>query len=615
MKKSFFIFGFFIGISLNAQNTLNATFTSGHIPSSFDIYDDSCNGPSSTLIITLPAGDNYTVTSIDVAYSMTSAGVGFKSHQRSRIKFENSNIQESADAVGIGNIQGTQAYSRNIAIANGTYNGGTPLIFQMKARRTIDGVSGCNNATIGVNNNTWIITVNYTNVINNPKVGVNTSSPASSLDVNGTLKIGNSTSTAQAGTIRWNANTNDFEGYNGQTWLSFTKNEGGNWSKKDITEYLSSYASDGAADDRFGCSVSISGDYAIVGAWLKDVGANMNQGKAYIYARVGTDWDLQSEIIAGDGQGFDNFGKSVSIDGDYAIVGAPINNVAGNAGQGKAYIFKRNGSMWAQQSGITASDGAANDIFGSSVSISGDYVIVGAPNKDVGANMDQGKVYIYKRTGVNWAEQTNIVASDGAALDQYGYSVSMSGDYAIVGAPFNDVSFNNDQGSAYMLKRTGTIWAQQAIIFASNGLSSDKYGYSVSISGDYAIAGANSQAGNAYIYMRLGTNWNEQASIVASDGTLYESFGSSVSISGNFVIVGAQNKDIGPNQFQGKAYIFKRTNTNWVEQARFVASDGTAFNRFGGSVSISGDYAIIGADGKENGLNLDQGKVYFFKKE
>ncbi|MBK9736478.1 MAG: hypothetical protein IPO92_16575 [Saprospiraceae bacterium] len=123
---------FFVG--LQAQNTITATYTTGDIPTSFDLYDDSCNGPSATLTLILPAGDNYTVTSVDVAYNMTALGGGWKVDQRSMIKFQNTGTEET-EVVGIGDEPGTQSYARTITTANGTYPGGTELVFQMRAKR------------------------------------------------------------------------------------------------------------------------------------------------------------------------------------------------------------------------------------------------------------------------------------------------------------------------------------------------------------------------------------------------------------------------------------------------------------------------------------------------
>ena len=167
------------------------------------------------------------------------------------------------------------------------------------------------------------------------------------------------------------------------------------------TEQAKLVASDGAASDRFGCSVSISADgaYAVIGAYNDAIGANTSQGSAYIFVRSGTSWTQQAKLVASDGATNDKFGYSVSIsaDGAYAVIGAYYDDIGANGDQGSAYIFVRSGTSWTQQAKLVASDGAASDQFGWSVSISADgaYAVIGAYGDDTGANNGQGSAYIF----------------------------------------------------------------------------------------------------------------------------------------------------------------------------------------------------------------------------
>jgi hypothetical protein len=367
-------------------------------------------------------------------------------------------------------------------------------------------------------------------------------------------------------------------------------------------------AFDGAANDYFGWSVSISGDYAIVGAWDDDKG--YNSGSAYIFKRNGETWSQQQKLLASDGAAGDYFGYSVSISGDYAIVGAYGDDV----GKGSAYIFKRNGTNWVQQQKLTASDGAAGDYFGESVSISGDYAIVGALYDD-DKGTDSGSAYIFKWNGTSWVQQAKLTALlDGAASDAFGCSVSISGDYAIVGA-YGDDDKGSDSGSAYIFKHDGTAWVQQQKLTASDGAAEDRFGGSVSISGDYAIVGArgnDSYKGSAYIFNWDGTIWSQQQNLTASDGAAEDRFGYSVSISGDYAIIGAYCDDQ-KGYKSGSAYIFNWDGTSWVQQKKLLASDGAASDYFGNSVSISGDYAIVGADCDDD-KGTTSGSAYVFMK-
>lgn len=396
-------------------------------------------------------------------------------------------------------------------------------------------------------------------------------------------------------------------------------------------EVVKAVATDRSADDWFGYSVSISGDYAIVGANQEDYNATGGQflskaGAAYILKNNSGTWTVVQKIVAFDRAADDEFGYSVAISGDYAIVGAPKKDVTVGfdlaSSGGAAYIFKNTTGTWSQVQRIVASDRESNDQFGRSVAISGDYVIVGAPYEDSagpGGNpqSNKGSAYIFKKEASNWMEEQKIF-STGGSNDYFGWSVGISEDYVISGMPGDDL-FNtsgdllNDVGTAVVFKRSTTgDWAQMQIIIAADRGDGDEFGTSVAISGDYAIVGAMyednnvtgganlSNAGSAYIFQRNAETWSQMDKIVASDRAAGDLFGVSVSISGEYAVVGAYNEDedpVGENTLSnsGSAYIFKNTSGNWVQANKIVSSDRASSDYFGYSVAISGDYAIVGA--------------------
>ena len=369
-------------------------------------------------------------------------------------------------------------------------------------------------------------------------------------------------------------------------------------------------ASDGGSNQYFGRSVSTSGDYAIAGAYR---GAGIN-GCAYIFVRSGASWTEQAKLVASDGAVGDQFGRSVSISGDYAIVGAPLDDDNGDA-SGSAYIFVRSGASWTQQAKLTASDGAVSDLFGYSVSISGDYAFVGSPTDD-SVNTDTGSVYIFVRSGASWTQQTKLTVSDGIINDQFGSSVSVSGDYAVVGVGF-DYFDRTDPGSAYIFVRSGASWTQQAKLTASDGAVDDHFGQSVSISGDYVVIGAprgDGSSGSAYVFARSGTSWTQQAKFIAPDRTAGDRFGESVIIHGDYVIVGAIKDYIDGFNIDGSgsAYVFVRSGTSWTQQSKLVASDRYGNAEFGHSPSISGNYAFVGTPSDTVNGNFGRGSVHVF---
>ncbi len=284
-------------------------------------------------------------------------------------------------------------------------------------------------------------------------------------------------------------------------------------------------ASDGAAGDQFGFSVAISGDTVVVGAYQDGVGANAHQGSAYVFVRTGVSWTQQAKLTAADGAANDQFGNSVAISGDTAVVGAYLDDVGANANQGSAYIFVRSGVSWTQLAKLTASDGAAGDVLGISVAIDGGTILVAAYEDDIGANADQGSAYVFVRSGASWVEQAKLMASDGEANDLFGVSVAISGDSVVVGAYGDDFGAASAQGSAYVFVRSGANWTQQAKLAASGGAANDWFGYSVAISGDTVVAGAPfGGAMRSRFSLCLCANWNSLGAASHADGIGWRGF-------------------------------------------------------------------------------------------
>ena len=353
----------------------------------------------------------------------------------------------------------------------------------------------------------------------------------------------------------------------------------------------------------FGLSVSISGDYAIVGA--PGSGGPLVAGAAYILERGSSGWTQVAKLTASDGLYNDGFGQSVSISGGTAIVGAPSHpyTPAGGPGipqipgPGAAYIFELNGSGWTQVAKLAASDGVERDEFGMTVSISGDYAIVGARNNSA---------YIFERNSGVWpaTEDAILTASASGDKDNFGFSVSISGNTAIVGDTGWGYTASADPpwgpGAAYIFERDGGgTWTETDRLTASDGAPDDRLGWSVSISGDNVIVGARMDddngdaSGSAYIFKRLDGVWTQDTKLTASDGERGDIFGESVSISVDYAIVSARGDD----DNKGSAYIFERCVSEWTQMAKLTAYDGVGGELFGISASIFGDTAIVGMTG------------------
>ncbi len=360
----------------------------------------------------------------------------------------------------------------------------------------------------------------------------------------------------------------------------------------------------GSSGDRFGTSVSVSGEYAIIGAREADA----DRGEAYIYQYDGVGWVQQAPtLVAGDRLAGDEFGGSVSISGDCAIVGAEFDDdpVVGMT-TGSAYIFCRNGDTWEEEQKLTAWDIAEFDHFGVSVAIDGDYAVVGATYDDDSAGAS-GSAYVFKWTGTTWAPDEKLHASAPESGNHFGSAVAISGDYIVVGSEDDRISGSYGAGSANVFFRSPTSgWGQQGSKRTASDPSSYAYfGDTVSIDGDVVVvgaysdnnacAGADVDCGAAYVFRRDGTSWPFEQKLTASDTHYGQKFGTSVAISGDRIVVGAPNDNhAGSNT--GAAYLFVEDGpVPWAETCRFTAFDAYNGDRYGTSVAIDRTYVLIAA--------------------
>jgi len=427
-------------------------------------------------------------------------------------------------------------------------------------------------------------------------------------------------------------------------------------------------ASNADVVDFFGGSVAISGGLVVVGAPHEDsnaTGVNGNQsdnsapqsGAAYIFERVGGVWTQQAYLKASNTDPADLFGSSVAISGELVVVGAYAerSNATGVNGNGSdnsavysgaAYIFERVGGVWSQQAYLKASNSDDSDLFGSSVAISGELVVVGAHQEDsnsTGVNGNQsvrgayssGAAYIFERTSGIWSQQAYLKASNTDPGDQFGSSVAVSGELVVVGAWLEsggargvnvDETGNNRtaSGAAYIFERASGVWSQQAYLKASNADVDDNFGASVAISEELVVVGAwhecsnatgvdgsqnNNSAvnsGAAYIFERVFGVWSQKAYLKASNTDVDDEFGLSIAVSDERVIVGAWQESSNASGVDGNesddsaaqsgaAYLFERVGGIWSQMAYLKASNTGASDRFGRAVAITGELAIVGA--------------------
>jgi hypothetical protein len=338
----------------------------------------------------------------------------------------------------------------------------------------------------------------------------------------------------------------------------------------------------------------------------------VDAGSAYVFVRSSDVWRCQAKLTAPDAQAGARFGWSVALKCDTAVIGAPYADPGGQVDAGAAYVFVRSAGVWTVQTELVADDGAAGDWFGRSVAVDGDTAVIGAYGADPLGKTDAGAAYAFVRSNGLWKQQAKLIAADdGESGDYFGCSVALQGDTVAVGSYYDDWR----EGSVYVFTRSGVAWTQRAKLKASDPMDYAYFGTALAIDGNVLVVGADGvwldeRSGAAYVFRGGGPSWTWEAQLKPPDGAYLDNFGISVAVSGNLAIVGAFRDDRGTDV--GAAYVFRHQGEDWAEQAGLTASDGESYAYFGFSVALGGNTALIGAYGKDLPGAADAGSAYVF---
>ncbi|MCH8242918.1 MAG: FG-GAP repeat protein, partial [Planctomycetes bacterium] len=399
---------------------------------------------------------------------------------------------------------------------------------------------------------------------------------------------------------------------------------------------------DGIAEQKFGWSTAISGDYAVVGTNEEGRGT----GAAYIYERDGLIWNKIGRLVPETILPVpplllaikDDYGRAVAISGRVAVVGARKRDILGRTDQGAVYVFRRDdfSDEWVYQQELTALDRDAGDLFGAAVAIDGDWIVVGASGNDESEVSNVGTAYAFHFDGSTWKQARKFRAGDQGAGDIFGNAVAISGNWVIVGSERDDdtcpdgaEALNSGSVSTFFhdpAADPNAGWEERTNLHAQivdggtvscDAARNANFGNSVAISGDRLVVGARNDAadgvnsGSAYVYRLEEPDWVIEQKLTASDGAALNNFGRSVAIHGDLVLVGASKGDLDdptPIEDTGSAYLYRRAGTSWTEASELTASDAASSDRFGWYVSIGGEFAAIGAYRK----NDSTGSAYIF---
>ena len=348
------------------------------------------------------------------------------------------------------------------------------------------------------------------------------------------------------------------------------------------------------ADDvqaEFGWSLAIEGDTLVVGA----PGTDSNSGAVYVFIRLfkanpGGGWVLSQRLQSADPQPNFRFGSSVAIDNGTLVIGSQNDEFAG-----AAYVYEQTNNGFIQQARLAAPDGEPGDTFGRSVAIDDGTILIGAPADDV-RRVDQGSVRVFIDSGDGWNQEQVLTASNGLRKEVFGVSVAIDGDHLVVGAPFRDSGTNQREGAAYFYSRTDSTWGgEQQVLLPNNKVQ--RFGRSVDIQDESAVIGTGDfpAAGSVHLYSFSGDEWSQQVEYLASDTNGTEQLGFSVALDGDTIVAGAPNDDEF-GAFAGAAYVFDSTQTqplsycNNLEVTVILAA---------GDLPTPGDDVILGTSGPD----------------
>ena len=351
---------------------------------------------------------------------------------------------------------------------------------------------------------------------------------------------------------------------------------------------------------RFGYSVAIESNTIAVGAW-----GDGSYGAVYIYTRTGTNWLLQQKLAPTNTTSVADFGWSVSLSGDTVLIGAPSASSGGSA-----YVYTRSNGTWAPQAFLTAPVPVLYNEFGYSVTLSSNTALIGCYADTVSGHAEQGSAYVFTRAGTNWTFEAQLSAPDGIANDWFGFSVALSGDTAFCGEHRDTVNFKTQCGSVHVFNRTNSTWGYDTKLLAFDSAANDNFGRAVSLRGDTALIGAplddgpplsgtGVDQGSAYIFFRANGVWGGTQKIIAFDRATSDAFASAVAIDGLTAIVSSHLDDIGTAVNQGSAHIYAVPQCrgcdvqNWAGEILYPPNTNSV--GVGASVAILNDTAVVGA--------------------
>ena len=367
-----------------------------------------------------------------------------------------------------------------------------------------------------------------------------------------------------------------------------------------------------AAGDIYGAAVAVDRDVAVVASEYDDDNGT-DSGSVWIYRYTDGSWNAEQKLKPGDGTTGDNFGRSVTIQGDVVAVGTHWDDDQGSK-SGSVYVFRYDGDTWVEEQKLLPIGGTTEDRFGNSVCLDGDVLGVCGWLADPLAGAS-GAAWMFRYDGNSWVEEQKLAPIGGGQGDNFGRYIAISSGVAVIGAWKAD-PVGNDSGAAYVFRFNGTSWVQEQELNAPDGAAGDLFGWATGIDGRFIAVGSHADddlgadSGSVYVFRRDRNEWVFEQKLLPSDGHAGGWFGYALEVDQNQILIGATANFAAAND-PGSAYIFRRVNGAWKQVARLVPPDGAPQDKFGFHVAMHASTALVGA-WRDDDAGNDSGSAYIW---
>jgi len=350
---------------------------------------------------------------------------------------------------------------------------------------------------------------------------------------------------------------------------------------------------------RFGSAIALDGDTLVVGAPLSDRHSVRYSGEAYIFVRSGGTWVLEQVLLPPIVEPFWVFGRFVAISGDTVVI-------CHGAYADQTYVYVRSTNGWVLEQTL--------EVRGTTAAIDGDTILIGSKDGDILNWNDGGVAYIFVRNNGTWTLQQTLTPDDSSAKDDFGVSVALNGNTAVISA-LGDSDLTDESGRAYVFVRQDTNWIQTQKLRANDPQRGALFGWSIALKDDLLAIGAQgnpdqgyTNAGSAYVFARIAGTWVQQQKLCASNSGPRDGFGYSIALNTNQLVIG-QFDEAYPSVDQipsGAAYVFTNSSGSWIAQVKLAPNEGQLGDLFGAAVASHGDSIVVGDPS-------DSGSAYIYE--